>query len=122
MRELHDPIKKRNSKFKRTQYLMKKVKELATLCNLMANFSYYDPSINKVVEFASHEEASVEGFMAMLHQEKSLLQVESGRKLTFKHKIIYARDLAQVDDSDAQSFLQTYTENISDKQVVRNET
>lgn len=65
---LDDPIQKRNTKFKRSQFLMRKVQELATLCSLRANFSFFDPSINKLVEFVSDEQASIRSFNGMLDE------------------------------------------------------
>ena len=35
---------------------MAKALELSILCNLKVNVSFYDPSMNRVVEFASDEE------------------------------------------------------------------
>ena len=50
---IQDQVKKRNAKCKRSKNLMSKAYELSVLCNLKVNVSIFDPTMNRVVEFAS---------------------------------------------------------------------
>ena len=71
---------------------MKKVKELAILCNLNANFSFFDPSINKLVEYVSDEQATIRNLNSMIEGESNQIDSKTGRRLHFKHKVIQAKD------------------------------
>ena len=79
---------------------MKKVHELATLCNLKANLSFFDPSTNKLVEFITDEQASITNLGVMLDQQSNKIDVDTGRKLYFKHKTIHADDLLEIKNRD----------------------
>ena len=71
---------------------MKKVQELAILCNLKANFSFFDPSINKLVEYVSDQQATITNLNSMIQGESNQIDFKTGRRLNFKHKVIQAKD------------------------------
>ena len=54
-----DRIKRRNAKCKRQKNIIKKVEELAVLCKMAINVTFFDPEINKVVEFATGKGVSL---------------------------------------------------------------
>ena len=84
---IHDPVKKRNAKSKRTKHIMKKVHELAILCNLHVNFSIYDPKINKLVEFVTDPIYNIRKLSSMMNNV-DLSSNTSDASKSFKYKLI----------------------------------
>ena len=54
-----DRIKRRNAKCKRQKHIIKKAGELAILCKMAINVTFFDPEINKVVEYATDKGVSL---------------------------------------------------------------
>ena len=84
---IHDPVKKRNAKSKRTKHIMKKVHELSILCNLHVNFSIYDPKINKLVEFATDPTYNLRKLYSMMNTADLSSNTSDAHK-SFKYKLI----------------------------------
>lgn len=66
---------------------MRKVHELAILCNLHIDFLLYDPKINKLVEFATDPTYNLQKLCAMTNNEESANAKSDNRK-AFKYKFV----------------------------------
>jgi hypothetical protein len=64
-KKITDVIKLRNSKCKRSKNLIKKCMELSTLCGLKVNLVIFDETKNRIQEFCSEAEYTVEKFAEM---------------------------------------------------------
>lgn len=82
-----DPVKKRNAKCKRSKNIMKKAYELAILCSVDVNISFFDRKMKKVTEFASNPDFKLQDLL-MLMQEKDT--PKNAKQL--KHKVFTAKD------------------------------
>ena len=79
--EIVDPVKRRNSKSKRSKNIMKKAQELSVLCKVDVNISIYDSKMRKVTEFATNPNLSIKDLGLQINDNK------------IKHKLITSKEL-----------------------------
>lgn len=86
---IQDQVKKRNAKCKRSKNLMAKAQELSVLCNLKVNISFFDPTMNRVVEFASDPNFTMHDLCMRVMGESARLS--HNKKI--KHKLVTSDDI-----------------------------
>lgn len=72
---------------------MKKAHELAVLCQLSINISFYDPQINRVVEFASNPDFALHDLNVMMMTGKAPSQGEKKMSKALKYKLLTSKDI-----------------------------
>ena len=88
---LADPVKKRNAKSKRSKHIIKKAYELSILCNLNVNISFFDPQINKQIEFATNS-AFTMGHLSSKSEHADQHQAAPKNAKNFKYKLLTTDD------------------------------
>ena len=73
---------------------MNKAKELSILCNLKINISFYDPSINRVIEFASDPNFMMHEMVGRVNGDPLI----SPTITKVKHKLVTAEEIAVSDN------------------------
>ena len=91
---IEEVVAKRNTKSKRTKYIINKAKELSILCNLKINISFYDPSINRVIEFASDPNFTMHEMVGRVNGDPLI----SPTITKVKHKLVTAEEIAVSDN------------------------
>lgn len=89
---IQDQVKKRNAKCKRSKNLMTKAYELSILCNLKVNLSIFDPTMNRVVEFASDPKLKMADLTSLIKRDGDLQKKQTSIKKS-KYKLVTPDDL-----------------------------
>ena len=78
---------------------MSKAQELSILCNLKVNISFFDPNMNRVVEYASDPNFTMHNLVCRVNGGDEQLDPVSPSLKKVKHKLISGDDIVGVADS-----------------------
>ena len=99
---IHDDIKRRNTKCKRSKNLMKKCYELSQLCDLDINISIYDKNRNRLQEFCSSTYFT-SSFVSSLTKQASMKSSKNGsRQNKFNYTRLIGREFKNVNKVELQ--------------------